>query len=172
MKDLRTNEELFNQIYNDTFTELRRFVQRKSKNPVMVDDILQEVYIEVFRHIKDLRKHENVVGWVYKTAGNKTKKLNELYNRHMIREITIEEWNGAIDEKEVMRIVQVDEYQSVLKEDEFQLLMLKYVEGYSHKELAEIAGISEGNSKIKLSRIVNKLRKNMKIRNFLMIIFF
>lgn len=169
MKDLRTDEELFNQIYNDTFTELRRFVQRKSKNPVMVDDILQEVYIEVFRHLKELKKHENIVGWIYKTADNKTKKLNEVYNRHFMREVAMEEWDGAVEDNSVLEIIRLEEYKAVLKEDEFALLMLKYNDGYSHKEVAQITGITEGNSKMKLSRIVKKLRKNITVHIFLII---
>lgn len=171
MKEIHTDEAFFEDIYNDTFEGLKRFVQRKSNNPAMVDDILQEVYLEVFRHIKVLREHVNAVGWVYKTAHNKIKKLNEIYNRHSIRETTMEEWNCSVEEVGVMEIIQLDEYKSVLKEDEFELLMLKYRDGFSHKELAEITGVTEGSSKMKLSRIINKLKKNIKLQIFLSIIF-
>ena len=110
MKEIQTDEAFFEDIYNDTFEGLKRFVQHKSNNPAMVDDILQEVYLEVFRHIKVLREHVNAVGWVYKTAHNKIKKLNEIYNRHSIRETTMEEWNCSVEEVGVMEIIQLDEY--------------------------------------------------------------
>lgn len=159
MKDILTDEEFFNKIYDDTYIGLKRFIRRKSKNPVMVEDILQEVYLEVFRHLNELKKHENIIGWVYKTADSKTRKLNEIYNRYLIREMAVEDWNGAVEGNDVFEIIRLEEYKAVLKEDEFMLLMLKYNAGYSHKEVAEITGITEGNSKMKLSRIIKKLRK-------------
>mgnify|MGYP001625269967 CR=1 FL=1 len=163
MKNIHTEEDFFNKIYGDTCIGLKRFIQRKSRDPTMVDDILQEVYIEVFRHLKELKAHENIIGWIYKTADNKTKKLNKVYNRHLIREVAMEEWNGTIEDDCVLEIIRLEEYKAVLKEDEFVLLMLKYNDGYSHKEVAQITGITEGSSKMKLSRIVKKLRKNITI---------
>lgn len=171
MKKLQTEEAFFEEIYNSTYVGLRKFVQRRSQSNVMVDDILQEVYIEVFKHLKELRNHENIAGWVYKTADNKTKKLNEIYNRYSIREIQLEEWRCIVEEEKIMEIIQLEEYKSVLREDEFALLMLKYREGFSHKELAEMTGITEGNSKMKLSRIIHKLKKNIRVQIFYLLFF-
>ena len=77
MNKTRKDKEFFEEIYNTTFAGLRKFVTYRCTNSALVDDILQEVYIEVFRHIDQLREHENIAGWVYKTADNKTKIFRE-----------------------------------------------------------------------------------------------
>ena len=84
MNKTRKEKEFFEEIYNTTFAGLRKFVTYRCTNSALVDDILQEVYIEVFRHINQLREHENIAGWVYKTADNKTKKLNKVYHREFM----------------------------------------------------------------------------------------
>ena len=122
MNKAQKDKEFFEEIYNTTFTGLRKFVSYRCTNSALVDDILQEVYIEVFRHIAQLREHENIVGWVYKTADNKTKKLNEVYNKYYNHKTELEEWNLTYEENGLAEIIQTSEYQSILSEDEFLLL--------------------------------------------------
>ena len=133
-------------------------------------NLLQEVYIEVFKHIDQLREHENIVGWVYKTADNKTKKLNEVYNKYYNHKTELEEWNLTYEENGLAEIIQTSEYQSILSEDEFLLLMMKYKEGFSHQEIAKIKNITESNSKMKLSRIIRKLKNGIELQIILAII--
>lgn len=168
MSNRKTEDAFFINIYQETYNNLRRFVQRRSKDPAMVDDILQEVYIEAFRHIEDLKQHENSIGWIYKTADNKIKKLNSIYIRHAIHETDLEEWGAqVVDNSE--EFIEFEQYREVLKEDEYEFLMKKYKDGYSHKDLAKMTGNSVAGSKMKLSRILNKLRKNLRI-NILFVI--
>lgn len=61
----KEQELLFQKLYEQTYTGLRRFVQCRSRNLHMIDDILQEIYLETLRHINDLAVHENQVGWSY-----------------------------------------------------------------------------------------------------------
>lgn len=159
----KAQKEFFEEIYNSSFAGLRKFVTYRCVNSALVDDILQEVYIEVFRHIDQLQEHENIAGWVYKTTDNKTKKLNEVYRRYYSNKTSIEERNLTYEENGLAEIIQRGEYQSILKEDEFLLLMMKYKEGYSHQEIAKIKNITESNSKMKLSRIIKKLKNGIEL---------
>ena len=170
MNKVQKDKEFFEEIYNTTFIGLRKFVVYRCINSAVVDDILQEVYIEVFKHIDQLREHENIVGWVYKTADNKTKKLNEVYNKYYNHKTELEEWNLTYEENELAEIIQTNEYQSILSEDEFLLLMMKYKEGFSHQEIAKIKNITENNSKMKLSRIIRKLKNGIELQIILAII--
>lgn len=161
MKKVQSDKEFFLKIYDTTIQRLRRYISYKSADPVLVDDILQEVYLEVFRHINNLKKHENIEGWIYKTAENKTKKINAVYYKYYNNKTTVEE-RIAYEEQSLIELIQSDEYQSILTEDEFLMLMMKYETGYSHREIAKINNISEANSKMKLSRIIKKLKDNVK----------
>lgn len=154
----RQQDEFFTEIYNKTYNSLSKFVSRRTKDTGMTEDILQEVYLEAFRHLDDLKTHENPVGWIYKTAYNKIKKMNSIYDRHAFYETGLEEgmdrevWDNS-------DLVELEEYRAALREDEYELLIKKYVEGYSHKDLAQMTGGSVAGNKMKLSRIVSKLKK-------------
>ena len=152
---------LFQELYDKTYTNLRRFVQCSSRSPLIVDDILQEIYLETFRHINELSTHENQIGWIYKTAEYKIKKLNEVYDRNISREISCADFEEPFIEDNTEDIGKLDEYKQILKEDEFALVMKKYAEGYSYKEIGQMTGNTESGSKMRIARLVEKLRKNI-----------
>ena len=92
----KKQDEFFTGIYNETYNDLGKFVSRRTRNPGMSEDILQEVYLEAFRHLDDLKTHENPVGWIYKTAYNKIKKMNSIYNRHAFYETSLEDRKSVV----------------------------------------------------------------------------
>ena len=96
--------------------------------------------------------------------------MNEVYCKYYNNKTNIEEWNLTYEENALAEIIQSSEYQSILNEDEFLLLMMKYKEGYSHQEIAKIKNITEANSKMKLSRIIKKLKNGIELQIILAII--
>lgn len=164
----QTKEDFFDVLYEETYYPLRRFVQRRSKDYAMTDDILQEVYLEVFRHLDDLETHENRVGWIYKTAENKILKLNDIYNQHLIHETNLEDHEDITVAQTIEQVMELKEYRRILQDDEYALLIQKYVEGYSYKEISQINGKSVASNKMKLSRIVYKLRETVKTHSVLL----
>ena len=48
-----------------------------------------------------------------------------------------------------------------LKEEELQIIELRFFEKRSFKEVAYILGIQENNAKVKVHRIIGRLRKKM-----------
>ena len=119
--------------------------------------------LETFRHIEVLSTHENQVGWIYKTAEYKIKKLNEVYDRNMSRELSVTDFEEPFIE---------DHAETIIHLDEFALAMKKYVEGYSYKEIGQLTGNTESGSKMKISRLIEKRRKNIgELSNKLFLIF-
>ena len=139
---------------------MKRFVQKRSRNPAIIDDVLQEVYLEAFRHIDILKVHQNKIGWIYKTADYKVKKLNSIYNFRIMHEVNLEEWKELETVNDRSEFVEFEEYRKMLKQDEYILLMKKYKEGYTYKDLAKMTGKSVAGSKMQIARIVDKLREN------------
>jgi len=52
---------------------------------------------------------------------------------------------------------------NILKQDEKEILFLRFTENRSFKEIADIIGKSETNTRVKNYRIIQKLKKNLKI---------
>lgn len=146
-------------------------MQYRSRNLHITDDILQEIYLEVYRHIDELAVHQNQIGWIYKTAEFKIMKLNEAYDRNASREFEGQDFTEPLTGDDTERIIQLEEYRGILKEDELALVMKKYVEGYSYKEIGQMTGNTEAGSKMKIMRLIAKLKKNIGDNVILMVSF-
>lgn len=67
------DEEAFATIYNETIKIAYFLAKRILLDKKAVEDILQEAYISVFKHLPDY-KHENLQGWINTIVVNKAKK--------------------------------------------------------------------------------------------------
>lgn len=162
MKNDHANEDYFSYLYFSTYQGLNTYIRRIAVSKEMVDDILQEVYLEAFRHIDDLVIHQNSAGWLYKTAENKTKKLNSIYYKRQKYETEFKkEMSDYLGKEDTSDLLLFDEYKKVLREDEYFLLMKRYSDGYSHKEIADMTNNTLAGSKMKISRILKKIKKNL-----------
>lgn len=160
MKENTTKEKQFAEIYINTYESLRRYITRKNISTLCVDDILQDVYLEVFNHIDILMEHPNKTGWVYSTANNKIKKINSIYKSKMRNEIPYSEEVQSSRAKETdLTNHLLEECKIALSDYEFELLRKKIAEGYSYRELSELNGDTVCNNKVRICRIIKKLRR-------------
>jgi RNA polymerase sigma-70 factor (ECF subfamily) len=122
----------------------------------LADDVLQEAFLRVFRHLSGFRKEATLGAWiktiVVRTALNKIKKQppTESLDDHPHPEAV--DWGSRIDVEYLEKAIQAlpDGYRSVF--------VLIEVEGYSHQEVAEMLGISVGTSKSQLFHAKRRLR--------------
>ena len=127
---------------------------RYASNTEEAQDILQEGFIKVFRKLESFRGDGSFEGWVRRifvnTAIEQFRRRRYLQPVTEKEEKTIEGKNvSALDglaEKDILALVQQlsPGYRTVFN--------MYVIEGYSHKEIGEMLGISEGTSKSQLSR--------------------
>jgi len=128
------------------------------------NDILQEGFIRVFQHINKFRGEGSFEGWVRRTIVNtainyykKEKKrgykveLDYIKKKYISDESVIEKMSF----KELIKIIRElpTGYRTVFN--------LNVIEGYTHKEIGAILGISENTSKSQLSRAKSALQKKL-----------
>ena len=124
------------------------------------NDVLQEAFINVFQKIEQFKKQSSLGAWiktiVIRTAIRHLKKHKDYDsfepNKH--DEITYNKENidGKILEKIIMSLPVG--YRTVF--------ILSEIEGYKHKEIAEMLNISEGTSKSQLFNAKKILRDILK----------
>jgi len=138
---------------------------RYSKDATEAEDNLQEGFVKVFTKIKQYSFKGSFEGWmrriIVNTALEKFRKKNHLYP---VEDVVVYE-NVAFTNDLVERI-SAQELLSIIKElpPRYKMVFNLYaIEGYSHKEIAEMMGISEGTSKSNLSRARAILQKKVTI---------
>lgn len=127
---------------------------RYAANAEEAEDILQEGFIKVFNKISSFRGEGSFEGWIRRifvnTAIEQFRKKTYLQPITETEENTVEgKYLSVLDslaEKDIIQMVQQlsPGYRTVFN--------MYVVEGYTHKQIAEALGISEGTSKSQLSR--------------------
>ncbi len=125
----------------------------------LAEDVLQEAFVKVFRHIRSFRRESTLGAWiktiVVRTALSHIKKrpdTEELTQNHTKDMIA---WGDYLEAEYLERAIQA------LPEGYRAVFVLIEVEGYSHKEVAEMLGISAGTSKSQLFHAKKRLRETI-----------
>ena len=118
------------------------------------EDILQEGFVKVFRKLDSFRSEGSFEGWIRRifvnTAIEHFRRKKYLQPVTEKEEATIEgNYLSVLDELAERDILELVRQLSPGYRTVFNMYV---VEGYTHKEIGEIMGISEGTSKSQLSR--------------------
>jgi RNA polymerase sigma factor (sigma-70 family) len=153
-------EELYRRFSSKMYAVCFRY----ANNSDDAQDLLQEGFIKVFRNLHRFRAEGSFEGWIRRVFVNTAiehyrKKSVNLSSVSEKEEDSIEVADiSAIDklaQKDILKIIQElsPGYKTVFN--------LYVIEGYSHKEIGELLGISEGTSKSQLARAKSILQKKI-----------
>lgn len=156
-KDPACQKLLFERFCGKMMGVCMRYAGRKEE----ADDMLQNGFIKVFEKLYTFRGSGSLEGWVRKIMVNES--LTYLRkNKAMQMNIDINDAKYKIpgnshvgenmNEKDLLRIIQQ------LPAGFRTVFNMYAIEGYSHKEIAEQLGISEGTSKSQYSRAKTHLQ--------------
>lgn len=160
--DPRMQEALYRQYSPKMYGVCLRYANHTED----AEDILQEGFIKVYRNISRFRGDGSFEGWIRRIFVNTAiEHYRKTAHMHPVTEqqeqnVTDREWT-AFDKmaaKDLVRLIQTlsPGYRTVFN--------LYVVEGYTHKEIADMMGISEGTSKSQLARakaiLQEKIKKN------------
>lgn len=156
-------------LYNRHSPKMYAVCLRYSNNADDAQDLLQEGFIKVFRNLEKFRGDGSFEGWMRRifvnTSIEEYRRKTKLTTVSEPKEYNIEdtEWNALdnIAEKDIIKIVQQ------LSPGYRQVFNMYVIEGYSHKEIAEILGINEGTSKSQLARARVILQKMVEEQKYL-----
>lgn len=139
---------------------------RYSGNVEDANDLLQEGFIKIFNNLEKFRGEGSFEGWIRRIFVNTSiehfRKKVKLYNVTEVQENTIEDVElnilDSMAEKDIIFLVNelAPGYKAVFN--------MHVIEGYSHKEIADILGITEGTSKSQLARAKGVLKKSLEKR--------
>lgn len=160
------NREIQEVLYHRFSPKMYAVCLRYSGNAVDAQDLLQEGFIKVFKNLSKFRGDGSFEGWMRRIFLNTSiehyrKKVNMLSVTET-QEVTIEdkEWNvlDNLAEKDIISMIHE------LSPGYRVVFNMHVIEGYSHKEIADILGINEGTSKSQLARAKGVLKKMVENR--------
>lgn len=153
----RGNRRSFKRLYDRYASYAHRLAMAITKNSYDASDVVQETFIKVFRyaHTYDLTKPFHP--WFYRILVNEAKRLFQQRSNEAIQMETTK-----IDcLKEPQKINSFDDLYIALEklnEKEKIILVLKYVEGFTEKEIATMLELNVNTVKTRLYRARQKLK--------------
>jgi RNA polymerase sigma factor (sigma-70 family) len=151
---LEGNPRMQEQLYRQYAPKMYAVCLRYSGQPEDAQDILQDGFVKVYRNLSRFRGEGSFEGWMRRifvnTAIEHYRKSVKMYPVTESQENQVEDrdWSAfdKLSVKDLMSLIQglSPGYRTVFN--------LYVVEGYTHREIGEMLGISEGTSKSQLAR--------------------
>lgn len=161
--DRIAQQELYDQYSRFLLGVCMRYATDRSE----AEDILQESFLKIFFSIKDFSGSGSFIGWLRKVAVNTAithyhRNLKFRYHLEIEEYVSIEAGVSSFEED----FFTSDELQKVLNDlpAGYRMVFNLYaIEGYKHKEIAEMLGIDVNTSKSQYSRARSALREKLEL---------
>ena len=129
---------------------------------VLAEDAAQAAWWIAWRKLPSLRDHDHPKPWLVAVAANEARKLVGREHRHQIVELRVAadpapgaDPGGAIDHVDLANALRH------LKPEDRALVALRYAADLDSSELAPVLGISASGVRTRLSRLLDRLRKEL-----------
>lgn len=154
-------------LYDNYVKQMYGICLRYAKSADDAKDILQDGFVKVFTKLHQFGFNGSFEGWLKRIFINTALLHYRDQKKHMYHEDVYEQ--SAIEHSDfTVEKISVKELLLAMQElaaGYRTVLNLYVVEGYSHAEIAEMLGVSEGTSKSQLSRARVLLAEILKKRN-------
>ncbi len=162
--DEKAAVRLYEKLASKTFG----FFMNRLASREAAEDLTQDVFIKLLDHIDSFDERKgNFVVWFWQVARNsaidyyRKKREDSLSDVGEVRlaAYTAENYAALLDAK--IKSEAVRGFVSSLDEDEKDLFELRFIAENSYSELSEILGKSEGSLRVAVSRLKQKIKKNL-----------
>jgi len=165
IKDCQDNSiKAQEQLYRLFAPKLFAVCLKYSRNRADAEDNLQDGFLLIFRKIGQYRFQGSFEGWAKRVMVN---NVLQKYRTEGIFEIVSENLPDTPDVEIEAEDISMDYLMKIIQElpDRYRMVFNLYViDGYSHKEIAEMLSITDGTSKSNLARARMILKEKIDAR--------
>lgn len=153
----------FGKLYQKYYTDIFRYIWKRTTDEELTATLVSDVFVKAIQGIsKYTYQGVPFSAWLHQIARN---ELN-LYYRSTAKNRSVVIETDQL--KDVMTDIEEDDKEeqlqklisglSELDQEELELLEMRYFEKRSFKEVSDILNIKEGNAKVKMHRVMQKLK--------------
>jgi RNA polymerase sigma-70 factor (ECF subfamily) len=157
----RKSQEL---LYKQYASKMLVVCARYAKDNFEAEDMLQVGFVKIFEKIKDYKGEGSFEGWVRRIMVNTSIEFYRK-NARMFPVVDLDHAPESPVQENQMARLNMNDLLSLIRNlsPGYRLIFNMYaIEGFSHKEIAQELGISEGTSKSQLARARAILQENIK----------
>ncbi len=166
-----SKEDKFRQLLAENDTRIRSICSYYAKSVADKKDLYQEIITNIWQCIDGFRGESSIHTWIYRIALNTAITASHKSYRIQNTELQWDESKTKQLFEEDPDSLEIEERINIMNQQLNQLsiiektLMTLLLDGLSMREIAEIIGITEPNVRVKIHRIKESLRTNIKNQN-------
>ncbi len=170
-------EDAYEALISEYQQPVYSLVSRLLSNPADAGDVVQEVFLKVFRKIGAFRGASSLRTWIYRIAVNEAYNHRRWFGRHRRQEVGLEgEEEGGMSYSQTLSDPGPSPFDCVSTQEEQELVeaalarlnpsfravvVLRDIEELSYEEIAEILHLALGTVKSRILRGREALRKEL-----------
>jgi RNA polymerase sigma-70 factor (ECF subfamily) len=160
------NPALFRPLYNRHFEPIFQFIFNRTTDEQLTADLCSQVFLKAMQHLSDYNyRGVPFSAWLFRIASNEVAQYFRQSKKARI--VSVDEAN-IVEVLEEMDELEYERYRSVmiksleeLKENDLEIVEMRFFEQRPFKDIADILGITESNAKVRTYRVLERLKKIM-----------
>lgn len=160
-----TREEGFRQLVSRYQQRLYQVIRRQVTCHEDADDVLQNTFVKIFRHLDGFEHRSELFTWMYRIA------IHEISNHHRRRKRTSTEELKVEDAREADTYINTESLPELLEtivrtlpERQQMVFRMRYYDELSYKEMAQLLDLTEGALKASYHHAVRKIEEELKAK--------
>ena len=158
-------QNAFQELYQTHHRRVYSTCLRMTRDSSDAEDLTQEVFVHLFRTLGSFRGESAFTTWLHRLTVNHVLMHFRKHKRRVVRttengELPFQTFVSSHDHKRtnIVDRILLKEVIAKLPDGYREALVLHDIEGFEHKEIAEMSGRAEGTSKSQLHKARRTLR--------------
>lgn len=161
-------EEGFRQLVIKYQQRLYEVIRRKTTSHEDADDVLQNTFLKVFRHIKSFEGRSELYTWLYRIACNEVIDFQKRQSRIKTSEIDHQVSPKADSFVDIDDVIQsLNNAVAKLPDRQQMVFRMRYYDELSYKEMSELLQLTEGALKASFHHAVRKIEEEFRTKQIL-----
>ncbi len=152
----------FATIWEEFSDRIRGHIAARVADPSTVEDLLQEVFLKIHRHMDDVKEESRLAGWIYTIANN---AVADFYRRKKVTTAELPEEVPAREESDDCPECEIaaglEEMAQALPPAYARAVTLVDFQGLSFSEAAAELGVSVSGAKSRVQRARGMIRDSL-----------
>lgn len=152
---LQNNRKAQKQLYEKYSRKMFGVCLRYAKSKEEAEDVLADAFVQIFMKLSSFKRDGSFEGWIRRIVVNTSITAYRSNMKFNLNDEISEVYEVSSNDESAVDLLNVQQLKNIIQlmPDGYRMIFNLYaIEGYTHREIADILGINEGTSKSQFSK--------------------
>lgn len=166
---LQNNRKAQKQLYEKYSRKMFGVCLRYAKSKEEAEDVLADAFVQIFMKLSSFKRDGSFEGWIRRIVVNTSITAYRSNLKFNLNDEISEVYDVSSNDESAVDLLNVQQIKNIIQlmPDGYRMIFNLYaIEGYTHREIADILGINEGTSKSQFSKARKWMQAKLEQYNF------